>query len=57
MEVANLVEIRQYDIAGGAEYEELRALARAPYVCAPRPLARESMALVLASLRETEGRA
>ena len=51
MEVANLVEIRRYDMAGGIDYDELRALAPAAYVCAPRPLARESMAQLLTMLR------
>ena len=51
MEVANLVEIRRYDMAGGVDYDELRAIAPAAYVCAPRPLARESMAQLLTMLR------
>ncbi len=51
METANLVEVRRYGVAGGVDYDELRALAPGAYVCAPCPLARESMAAVVSMLR------
>jgi hypothetical protein len=53
MREANLVELRSNDAAGGEEYAELVGLTM-PYVCAPCPLARESMAAVLLCASEGE---
>ena len=51
MRAANLVELRDGNtVDGHDEYEELASLGGAPYVCAPCPLARESMARVVERL-------
>ena len=52
MRGANLIELRQGNVVGWEEYAELLPLKGVPYVCAPSPLARESMALVLAQLQK-----
>lgn len=58
MRAANLVELRQGNtVDGHDEYDELEPLAGTPYVCATRPLARESMARVLKKLRLTSATA
>ena len=58
MRAANLVELRQGNtVDGHDEYNELEPLAGTPYVCATRPLARESMARVLEKLRLTSATA
>ncbi len=47
MRAANLIELRQGNtVDGHNEYAELAPLSGKPYVCAPCPLARESMARV-----------
>ena len=51
MRGANLIELRQGNVVGWEDYAELVPLKGVPYVCAPSPLARESMALVLAKLQ------
>lgn len=52
MRSANFLELRQENTVDAVdEYAELATLAGAPYVCAPRPLARGSMARVAARLR------
>ena len=51
LRAANLVELRENGSVGGEEYAELAPLQEVPYVCAPCPLARESMASVTAQLR------
>jgi hypothetical protein len=51
MRAANLVELRHGNSVDGHEYAELAPLVGAAYVCAPCPLARESMVCVAERLR------
>jgi hypothetical protein len=53
LRAANLIELRVNESVDGEDYAELSVLGTPPhpYVCAPCPLARESMAQVVRQLR------